>query len=54
VDIVVNNAGVSAVGGVDVNDDAEWHRVLDVNIVGVARVSRAALPYLRTLPTRPS
>nr|WP_207232491.1 SDR family oxidoreductase [Micromonospora kangleipakensis] len=47
VDIVVNNAGVSAVGGVDANDDAEWHRVLDINVVGVARVSRAALPYLR-------
>ena len=29
------------------NDDAEWHRVLDVNVVGIARVSRAALPHLR-------
>jgi NAD(P)-dependent dehydrogenase (short-subunit alcohol dehydrogenase family) len=47
VDIVVNNAGISAVGAVEANDDAEWHRVLDVNVVGVARVSRAALPYLR-------
>jgi NAD(P)-dependent dehydrogenase (short-subunit alcohol dehydrogenase family) len=30
-----------------VNDDAEWHRVLDVNVVGMVRVSRAALPALR-------
>ena len=46
-DILVNNAGIGAVGTVEDNDDAEWHRVLDVNVVGPARVSAAALPYLR-------
>ncbi|MGS0684022.1 SDR family NAD(P)-dependent oxidoreductase [Nakamurella sp. GG22] len=47
IDILVNNAGIGAVGDVAANDDDEWHRVLDVNVVGIARVSRAALPYLR-------
>ena len=47
IDIVINNAGIGAAGDVAANDDAEWHRVLDVNVVGIARVSRAALPYLR-------
>jgi NAD(P)-dependent dehydrogenase (short-subunit alcohol dehydrogenase family) len=47
IDVLVNNAGISAVGPVEANDDAEWTRVLDVNVVGVARTSRAALPYLR-------
>jgi 2-keto-3-deoxy-L-fuconate dehydrogenase len=47
IDIVVNNAGIGAVGDVAANDDAEWHRVLDVNVVGIARVTRAALPHLR-------
>ncbi|QVQ50818.1 SDR family oxidoreductase [Spiractinospora alimapuensis] len=47
IDIVVNNAGVGAAGTVEDNDDAEWHRVLDLNVVGMARVSRAALPHLR-------
>ena len=47
IDIVVNNAGIGAVGDVSANDDDEWRRVLDVNVVGIARVSRAALPYLR-------
>ncbi len=47
VDVLVNNAGVSAVGTVEDNDDEEWTRVLDVNVTGVARVTRAALPYLR-------
>jgi NAD(P)-dependent dehydrogenase (short-subunit alcohol dehydrogenase family) len=50
-DIVVNNAGIAAVGTVEDNDDAEWHRVLDVNVVGMARVSAAALPALRRSPS---
>lgn len=47
IDIVVNNAGVGAVGNVSENDDDEWARVFDINVVGIARVSRAALQYLR-------
>ena len=46
-DIVVNNAGIGAIGDVAANDDAEWARVLDVNVIGMARVARAALPHLR-------
>jgi NAD(P)-dependent dehydrogenase (short-subunit alcohol dehydrogenase family) len=46
-DILVNNAGVGATGTVEDNPDAEWHQVLDVNVVGMARTSRAALPHLR-------
>jgi len=47
IDIVINNAGIGAAGDVTANDDDEWHRVFDVNVVGIARVSRAAMPYLR-------
>ena len=46
-DIVVNNAGTGAAGTVEDNDDAEWHRVLDVNVLGIVRTTRAALPLLR-------
>jgi 2-keto-3-deoxy-L-fuconate dehydrogenase len=46
-DVLVNNAGIGAVGDVGQNDDAEWARVLDVNVTGIARVTRAALPHLR-------
>ncbi|PJJ65383.1 SDR family NAD(P)-dependent oxidoreductase [Compostimonas suwonensis] len=46
-DVLVNNAGISAVGTVEDNDDAEWERVLGINVIGVARVSAAALPLLR-------
>jgi 2-keto-3-deoxy-L-fuconate dehydrogenase len=46
-DVLINNAGVGAQGTVEDNDDAEWHRVLDVNVVGMVRAARAALPHLR-------
>ncbi|GJF33501.1 oxidoreductase [Kitasatospora sp. NE20-6] len=46
-DILVNNAGIGAVGTVADNDDAQWHHVLDVNLLGMVRTSRAALPHLR-------
>ena len=47
IDVLVNNAGIGAVGDVAANDDEEWHRVWDINVVGMARVTRAALPWLR-------
>lgn len=47
VDVVVNNAGVGAIGDVADNDDDEWALVLDINVTGTARVSAAALPHLR-------
>jgi NAD(P)-dependent dehydrogenase (short-subunit alcohol dehydrogenase family) len=50
-DVVVNNAGIGAQGDVAANDDDEWHRLLDVNVVGIARVTRAALPHLRQSPS---
>jgi 2-keto-3-deoxy-L-fuconate dehydrogenase len=46
-DILVNNAGIGAAGTVESNDDAEWQRVLDVNLMGIVRTTRAALPHLR-------
>src|SRR5579864_8162106 len=46
-DVLVNNAGIGAAGTVEDNDDEEWHRVLDVNVLGIVRTTRAALPLLR-------
>jgi len=47
IDILVNNAGVGAIGTVADNPDEQWHQVFDVNVVGMVRVTRAALPWLR-------
>jgi NAD(P)-dependent dehydrogenase (short-subunit alcohol dehydrogenase family) len=46
IDILVNNAGIGAAGDVAQNDDHEWQHVLSVNVIGIARVTRAALPFL--------
>jgi len=47
VDVLVNNAGIGATGTVEDNPYEEWRRVLDVNLLGVVRTTRAALPHLR-------
>ncbi|MET7680650.1 SDR family oxidoreductase [Streptomyces sp. NPDC005423] len=49
-DVVVNNVGIPAVGNVAENSDDEWLHVLDVNVVGMVRVARHALPHLRRSP----
>ncbi|ANW20972.1 SDR family NAD(P)-dependent oxidoreductase [Streptomyces clavuligerus] len=48
---VVSNAGIGAVGTVTDNDDEEWRHVLDVNLLGMVRVARHALPHLRAAAT---
>ena len=47
VDIVVNNAGIGSQGTVADNPDDEWQRCFDINVMGIVRVSRAALDALR-------
>jgi NAD(P)-dependent dehydrogenase (short-subunit alcohol dehydrogenase family) len=50
-DVLVNNAGIGAQGTVADNADDEWLRVLDVNLLGMVRTTRAALPALRRSPS---
>jgi NAD(P)-dependent dehydrogenase (short-subunit alcohol dehydrogenase family) len=45
-DTVVNNAGIPMVGAVHELDEADWDRVLDVDLKSVFLVSRAAWPAL--------
>lgn len=47
-DILVNNAGYAgAIGPLESYDEAEWRRVVDINLYGVFNVSRRAIPWLR-------
>ncbi|MFJ8591670.1 SDR family NAD(P)-dependent oxidoreductase [Streptomyces sp. NPDC093598] len=46
-DVLINNAGIGAQGTVEDNPDDDWHRVYDVNVVGMVRTTRACLPHLR-------
>ncbi|WP_031099511.1 SDR family NAD(P)-dependent oxidoreductase, partial [Streptomyces sp. NRRL S-15] len=45
---LVSNAGIGSIGTVEDNSDEEWNRVLDVNVLGMVRTARHALPHLRS------
>jgi NAD(P)-dependent dehydrogenase (short-subunit alcohol dehydrogenase family) len=45
-DLVVSNVGVQLFGALDRLTDDEWRWVLDVNVIGSARVARAFVPLL--------
>lgn len=46
-DILVNNAGIGEFGKkIHETDDATWQQVLDVNLNGLFRMTRAALPAM--------
>lgn len=51
IDIVINNAGIGSIGNIAANGDDEWARVLSINVTGIARVTSAALPWLRKSPS---
>ena len=46
-DILINNAGIGSLTTVEKETDEVWHKVLNINVVGTARVSRLAIPLLR-------
>lgn len=46
-DVVINNAGVGVVGMQEHFTPEDLKRLFDVNVIGVQRVNRAALPFLR-------
>ena len=46
IDVVVANAGVFRFGTVRDSDEAAWERVIDVNLLGMWRTVRAALPHV--------
>ena len=47
IDILANIAGVGAVGTIEDSTEDEWQRVLNINVVGISRISSAAMPLLR-------
>jgi 2-keto-3-deoxy-L-fuconate dehydrogenase len=51
IDILINNAGIGASGTVEDNPDDEWLQVFNVNVLGMVRLTRATLPYLKDSPS---
>jgi 3-oxoacyl-[acyl-carrier protein] reductase len=45
-DVLVNNAGLGGFARVSEMSDAEWLQVLDVNLTGTFRLTRAVLPHM--------
>ncbi|MBA3269147.1 MAG: SDR family NAD(P)-dependent oxidoreductase, partial [Acidobacteria bacterium] len=48
IDILINAAGVIAMGTTDATSDESWDRVMDLNVRAPFRLMRAAFPYLKT------
>jgi len=46
-DILINNAAISSVGNVEANTSEDWAKSFNINVIGIARTSRNALPLLR-------
>ena len=44
---LVNNAGVVSIGPVEDLSDADWRRIIDVNLTGTFYCSRAIVPHLK-------
>lgn len=49
IDVLCNNAGVGAVGDVVTATSQDWNRVFAVNVFGIANMSRAVLPVMRSV-----
>ncbi|MCC2618151.1 SDR family oxidoreductase [Aestuariibacter halophilus] len=47
IDVLINNAGVATAGSLEYEDIEQWQWVLDVNVVGMVRVTRAMIGLLR-------
>ncbi|MEX3100445.1 oxidoreductase [Streptomyces sp. ST1015] len=47
IDVLVNNAGIGSSGATEESSLAQHRRVLDVNVLGVVRMTKAVLPHMR-------
>ena len=47
IDVLINNAGVGAVGSILDTSDEEWAHVFNINVIGISRVTTALYPFLK-------
>ena len=47
IDILINNAAIGSTGTVESESEENWQKVFNINVFGVARVSKHAIPLLR-------
>lgn len=46
-DVLVNNAGIAGGGRIELSTLEEWHRIIDVNLLGVVRGTRTFTPVFK-------
>lgn len=46
-DVLVNNAGIAGGGRIELSTMEEWHRIIDVNLLGVVRGTRTFTPVFK-------
>ena len=47
IDILINSAGVNEAGGIESLPLEQWHRLMDINLMGTIYTSRAAFPHMK-------
>lgn len=47
IDVLVNNAGIGYFGAIEESDEAEVRRMFEINVFGLAAMTRAVLPVMR-------
>ncbi|MGW0472350.1 oxidoreductase [Streptomyces coeruleorubidus] len=47
IDVLVNNAGVGLAGAVEENSVTQAQNILNINVLGVIRMTKAVLPHMR-------
>jgi len=48
IDILVNNAGyLGKLNAFDAHDPTDWHRIIEVNLIGMMQVTQLVLPHMR-------
>jgi NAD(P)-dependent dehydrogenase (short-subunit alcohol dehydrogenase family) len=47
IDVLVNNAGIGYFGAIEESDEAEVRRMFEINVFGLAAMTRAVLPGMR-------
>jgi NADP-dependent 3-hydroxy acid dehydrogenase YdfG len=47
IDILINSAGVNEAGGIESLPLEQWHRLIDINLMGTIYTCRAAFPHMK-------
>jgi short-subunit dehydrogenase len=47
IDVLVNNAGIGYFGAIEESEDEEVRKMFEINVFGLANMTKAVLPHMR-------